>query len=153
MHRYISLTVIVQAKEKQKILETEIKFCNIFYLFNEANLIARPRYHNCIMHNLTTLKNLVSRKFVMCRNGHDSQISQLLISRTLVSLSLSYINPITLRKAKTVYNFGLSECNRVKECSLDRGPVVFVFLYILTLTFLNKLLVSQSKILEPENLL
>ena len=24
-------------------------------------------------------------------------------------------NPIALRKAKTVYNFGLSECNRVKE--------------------------------------
>ena len=23
-------------------------------------------------------------------------------------------NPIALRKAKTVYNFGLSECNRVK---------------------------------------
>ena len=25
------------------------------------------------------------------------------------------INPIALRKAKIVYNFGLSECNRVKE--------------------------------------
>ena len=24
------------------------------------------------------------------------------------------LNPIALRKAKTVYNFGLSECNRVK---------------------------------------
>ena len=27
-------------------------------------------------------------------------------------------NPIALRKAKTVYNFGISECNRVKFHSL-----------------------------------
>ena len=27
---------------------------------------------------------------------------------------LGYINPIALRKAKIVCNFGLSECNRVK---------------------------------------
>ena len=25
------------------------------------------------------------------------------------------VNPVTLRKAKIVYNFGLSECNRVKS--------------------------------------
>ena len=29
--------------------------------------------------------------------------------------SENYINPIALRKAKIVYNFGLSECNRVKD--------------------------------------
>ena len=28
-------------------------------------------------------------------------------------LPLLYLNPIALRKAKIVYNFGLSECNRV----------------------------------------
>ena len=28
------------------------------------------------------------------------------------------INPIALRKAKIVYEFGLSECNRIKEKSL-----------------------------------
>ena len=28
----------------------------------------------------------------------------------------SKINPIALRKAKIVCNFGLSECNRVKRC-------------------------------------
>ena len=28
------------------------------------------------------------------------------------------INPIALRKAKIVYNFGLSECNRVKRLSM-----------------------------------
>ena len=28
---------------------------------------------------------------------------------------LCYFNPIALRKAKIVYNFGLSECNRVKK--------------------------------------
>ena len=27
-------------------------------------------------------------------------------------------NPIALKKAKIVYNFGLSECNRVKHCKL-----------------------------------
>ena len=27
----------------------------------------------------------------------------------------SFFNPAALRKAKIVYNFGLSECNRVKE--------------------------------------
>ena len=27
---------------------------------------------------------------------------------------MSLFNPIALRKAKIVYNFGLSECNRVK---------------------------------------
>ena len=26
-----------------------------------------------------------------------------------------YLNPTALRKAKIVYNFGLSECNRVKD--------------------------------------
>ena len=26
-----------------------------------------------------------------------------------------YVNPISLRNAKIVYNFGLSECNRVKQ--------------------------------------
>ena len=29
--------------------------------------------------------------------------------------SIEPFNPITLRKAKIVYNFGLSECNRVKN--------------------------------------
>ena len=29
--------------------------------------------------------------------------------------SLPHINPIALRKAKIVYNFGLSECNRIKR--------------------------------------
>ena len=31
-----------------------------------------------------------------------------------------YINPIALRKAKTVYNFGLSEYNRVKHLLLRK---------------------------------
>ena len=28
--------------------------------------------------------------------------------------TILYLNPVALRKAKIVYNFGLSECNRVK---------------------------------------
>ena len=31
-------------------------------------------------------------------------------------------NPIALRKAKIVYNFGLSECNRVKGAFRITGP-------------------------------
>ena len=31
-----------------------------------------------------------------------------------VSIIFLWLNPIALRKAKIVYNFGLSECNRVK---------------------------------------
>ena len=30
---------------------------------------------------------------------------------------ISGVNPIALRKAKIVYNFGLSECSRVKLCT------------------------------------
>ena len=35
----------------------------------------------------------------------------------------SSLNPIATRKAKIVYNFGLSECNRVKgnECNRVKG--------------------------------
>ena len=33
--------------------------------------------------------------------------------------SILLLNPIALRKAKTVCNFGLSECNRVKETIQD----------------------------------
>ena len=39
-----------------------------------------------------------------------SQYCELLISNS----KWNVLNPITLRKAKIVYNFGLSECNRVK---------------------------------------
>ena len=34
---------------------------------------------------------------------------------TLLTGNAWLFNPIALRKAKTVYNFGLSECNRVNE--------------------------------------
>ena len=39
-------------------------------------------------------------------------------------MSLYAINPTALRKAKIVYNFGLSECNRVKE-SLAEGVTTY----------------------------
>ena len=37
-------------------------------------------------------------------------------------LALSFLNPIALRKAKIVYNFGLSECSRVKFPGLRQCP-------------------------------
>ena len=36
-------------------------------------------------------------------------------NNTVGIMSGAFINPIALRKAKVVCNFGLSECNRVKE--------------------------------------
>ena len=40
------------------------------------------------------------------------------------------VNPIALRKAKIVYNFGLSQCNRVKEAnSLAARICAFTTLY------------------------
>ena len=35
-----------------------------------------------------------------------------------VSALIVLLNPIALRKAKIVYNFGFSECNRVKNSRL-----------------------------------
>ena len=35
---------------------------------------------------------------------------------------LVLLNPIALRKAKIAYNFGLSECNRVKMQKFDSPP-------------------------------
>ena len=39
----------------------------------------------------------------------------------------SNINPIAVRKAKIVYNFGLSECNRVKGKNLLQGEHIISF--------------------------
>ena len=36
------------------------------------------------------------------------------ITESVTDANISHFNPIALRKAKIVYNFGLSECNRVK---------------------------------------
>ena len=44
-------------------------------------------------------------------------INRILITKDAEYISVwlaIYINPIAPRKAKIVYNFGLSECNRVK---------------------------------------
>ena len=41
-----------------------------------------------------------------------------------------FLNPIALRKAKIVYNFGLSECNRVKEGLFIKYQASRIFAYI-----------------------
>ena len=41
---------------------------------------------------------------------------RLLVSSLNNLLFKSFINPTALKKAKIVYNFGLSECMRVKTC-------------------------------------
>ena len=37
------------------------------------------------------------------------------VLRLKILFSIEQFHPIALKKAKIVYNFGLSECNRVKE--------------------------------------
>ena len=39
----------------------------------------------------------------------------------------SFINPIALRKAKIVYNFGLSECNRIEIFIVE---IAFVYIML-----------------------
>ena len=41
------------------------------------------------------------------------------------SLTNDFVNPIALRKAKIVYNFGLSECNLVKLYSALNNRALF----------------------------
>ena len=48
----------------------------------------------------------------------------------LIRASVAVIDPIALRKAKIVCNFGLSECNRVKVC----GRLIKILLYVLMQT-------------------
>ena len=51
-------------------------------------------------------------------NGLVLSISPIPVILIVQSCSYSEINPIELRKAKIVYNFGLSECNRIKKSSI-----------------------------------
>ena len=44
----------------------------------------------------------------------------------------SCLNPFALRKAKIVYNFGLSECNRVKDYSIRINGYTSKFSVFLT---------------------
>ena len=47
--------------------------------------------------------------------------------------SVNSFNPIALRKAKIVYNFGLSECNRVKHQQPSIKIVMYqnmIFIYV-----------------------
>ena len=65
-------------------------------------------------------KNDVNKFFIHNKVGFSGDffdIFSYFTSETyiVVSLYTCPLNPIALRKAKIVYNFGLSECNRVKE--------------------------------------
>ena len=54
-----------------------------------------------------------------------------------ISLNNDFVNPIALRKAKIVYNFGLSECNRVKHMDpYFQFRYLFIFLLSYVLVFL-----------------
>ena len=48
--------------------------------------------------------------------------------KDLGPVSQSIINPIALRKTKIAYNFGLSECNRLKRGSGPLGEPLKAFI-------------------------
>ena len=48
---------------------------------------------------------------------HDKKDAVFEIIETLMGLKFKPLKPIALRKAKTVYNFGLSGCNWVNDFS------------------------------------
>ena len=58
------------------------------------------------------------------------------------------VNPIVLRKAKLVYSFGLSECNRVKKnnCAF-KGHKDHIFLqyFLIFLTVKSRYMHSEKK--------
>ena len=47
------------------------------------------------------------------------------------------MNPVVLRKAKIVYNFGLSECNRVKRKSTVLSKDIKILFFAIFSYFLN----------------
>ena len=51
--------------------------------------------------------------------------SKLMSRLVLLSTVCKCLNPIALRMAKTLWSFGLSECNRVKDFSPDASHIVF----------------------------
>ena len=45
---------------------------------------------------------------------------------------INLLNPIALRKAKIVYNFGLPECNRVKDGKTKYVDVsIYMYLFLI----------------------
>ena len=44
-----------------------------------------------------------------------------------LKMGLPLLNPIALKKAKIVYNFGLSECNKVKQSQKSRSTLLGLF--------------------------
>ena len=67
------------------------------------------------LHHLLTavsIQNTVKMK-IFTRNPYLKIVDTLLVSKS------STLNPIALRKAKIVYSFGLSECNRVKAPKME----------------------------------
>ena len=61
------------------------------------------------------------------------------------------INPVALRKAKIIYNFGLSECNRVKRKSnvLSKDiKIIFLQYFLIFLTVKSRYMHSEKKKLK-----
>ena len=84
-------------------------FSALFFLYKFL------RNHGILIHTGKTLVRLdmcrLVQVFTVCINTNDLVIRN---SRKCKESSLFSFNPVAHRKAKIVYHFGLSECNRVK---------------------------------------
>ena len=54
-----------------------------------------------------------------------------------INVIRKYVNPVALRKAKIVYNFGLSECSRGKEKMHFRGSNCAIYIFASLLLGVN----------------
>ena len=76
----------------------------------------------CLHYLCNTPKQVSSLKRVKVRVVFST--SSQLSNTSTFTFFLSFIfNPIALRKAKTVYNFGLSQCNRVNSTKSSLGKM------------------------------
>ena len=64
-----------------------------------------------------------------------------------IIVCISAINPTALRKAKTIYNFSLSECNRVQWCFLlHKNPKDLDLSYKMNLDLLDRFGKDKKKL-------
>ena len=87
------------------------------------NFLANPNssenavmpHHRCTIHLNCEQSSMIHEAYLAAQSGgYSKRYSKILKTGTPKIVSVIGLNPIAHRKAKIVYNFGLSECNRVK---------------------------------------
>ena len=100
--------------------------------FGQLGLIGDPQISSKLKHRINDPKGLENKIYTMYDEGQGDFL-QWPHTKCCVypdQMTAPQVNPIALRKAKIVYiqeykkyNFGLSECNRVKEIVLRKKTV------------------------------